>query len=68
MKILGAILELYQLNSTADFANLAQFWGKWAGFFGYIISVLASVTKDMCWLARKESAVVLLPLAIGLHN
>ena len=21
----------YQLNSTANFANLAQFWGKWAG-------------------------------------
>ena len=21
----------YQLNSNADFANLAQFWGKWAG-------------------------------------
>ena len=21
----------YQLNSTADLANLAQFWGKWAG-------------------------------------
>ena len=21
----------YQLNSTANLANLAQFWGKWAG-------------------------------------
>ena len=30
IKILGPFWS-YQLNSTADLANLAQFWGKWAG-------------------------------------
>ena len=63
IKILGAVLELQAkhclVNSTADLANLAQFWGKYKymsyvksiatyapTFFGYIILVLAMVKLE----------------------
>ena len=31
IKILGAVLELTRLNSTANLAHFAHFLGKWAG-------------------------------------
>ena len=32
IKILGAVLDTYKLNSTANLAHVAHFLGKWAGF------------------------------------
>ena len=56
IKILGALWS-YQLNSTANLANLAQFWGKWAGLAVLFIWYLQKGSKDFaffnchgCWI------------------
>ena len=38
IKILGAILELHQLNSTTNLAHLAHFLGTWAGLVPRILT------------------------------
>ena len=46
IKILGAIMELYQLKSTANNSFYVKFIATFAPiFFGYIISILAIVVS-----------------------
>ena len=49
----------YQLNSTANLANLAKFWGKWAGCRIFILSEIRCYLRPHIFGDNNYNSVVL---------